>query len=373
MSGFRCQEKAEALKARTHTSPGQHPADGAAPLLSIRDLCVSFDTDEGVVRAVDHVSLDILRGEVLGLVGESGCGKSVTAMSILRLIPSPPGHVDSGQIIFRERDLLVLPIRELRAVRGKDISMIFQEPMTALSPLHRVGRQLADTVRYHAKTTPRAAWQNGEAWLRKVGLPDAAERMHAYPFQLSGGMRQRVMIATALMLHPALVIADEPTTALDVTIQAQVFDLMRAMKERDTSLLLITHDMGVIWEMCDRVAVMYASQIVETGRVRDLFAAPLHPYTEALLAAIPSLARKSGRLPAIPGQVPSPLEYPSGCRFRERCSYAFGRCAVEQPSLGAVEGRTARCFLAQERAGRRGPAREGPRPHRPQPEMGGRA
>ena len=344
MSGVRCQGEERDPYDRSDLMKD--------PLLSIQELCVSFDTDEGVVRAVDHVSLDILRGEVLGLVGESGCGKSVTAMSILRLIPSPPGRIDSGRILFRDGDLLTLPIRELRDVRGRHISMIFQEPMTALSPLHRIGRQLADTIRYHEKISARKARQAGEEWLDKVGLPDAAERMHSYPFQLSGGMRQRVMIATALMLQPALVIADEPTTALDVTIQAQVFDLMRAMRKRETSLLLITHDMGVIWEMCDRVAVMYASEIVETGPVLELFATPLHPYTEALLAAIPSLAGEGARLPAIPGQVPSPLEYPAGCRFRERCRYAFDRCAVEHPPLCTIGNRTARCFLAEERAGR---------------------
>jgi len=320
-------------------------------LLKIEDLTVTFDTDDGVVTAVDHVSLGIERGEVLGLVGESGCGKTVTAMSVLRLIPSPPGRIRSGRILFHDRDLLALAPRAMRDIRGRAISMIFQEPMTALSPLHRVGRQLAETLLLHRSVSRRDAAQAGEEWLLKVGIPDPRQAMQSYPFELSGGMRQRVMIAMALMLDPELIIADEPTTAVDVTIQAQVFDLMREKRKKDTSLLLITHDMGVIWEMCSRVAVMYAGEIVETGSVHDLFRNPLHPYTEALLASIPSLAAAQTRLNPIGGQVPSSLNYPAGCRFRDRCRYAFERCA-EHPGLEEVEGRTGRCWLARRRADR---------------------
>jgi peptide/nickel transport system ATP-binding protein/oligopeptide transport system ATP-binding protein len=319
-------------------------------LLTIENLSVSFDTDEGVVPAVQGVSLAVGRGEALGLVGESGCGKSVTALSVLRLIPHPPGRIESGRILFNGRDLLALPMRELRGIRGQGISTIFQEPMTALSPLHRIGAQMAEALRFHRRVGRREAWREAVRWLGKVGIPDPDEKAHAYPHQLSGGMRQRVMIATALMLDPELIIADEPTTALDVTIQAQVFDLIREMKKQDTALLLITHDMAVVSEMCTRLAVMYASEIVEVGPLRSTLEHPLHPYTEALLASVPSLAGKGTRLRAIPGQVPSPLAYPSGCRFRDRCPYAFDRCAREHPSLTVVDGRQGRCFLAGARA-----------------------
>jgi peptide/nickel transport system ATP-binding protein/oligopeptide transport system ATP-binding protein len=220
--------------------------------------------------------------------------------------------------------------------------------MTALSPLHRAGRQLVEALRFHRDIGRKEAWALGEEWLRKVGIPDPGHAMYAYPFQLSGGMRQRVMIAMALMLDPELVIADEPTTALDVTIQAQIFDLMREMKKNETSLLLITHDMGVIWEMCSRVAVMYASEIVEIGERDEIFARPLHPYTEALIASIPALADRGGELDVIEGQVPSALNYPGGCRFRERCRYAFERCGAEHPPVYDINGRRARCFLREQ-------------------------
>jgi peptide/nickel transport system ATP-binding protein/oligopeptide transport system ATP-binding protein len=322
-------------------------------LLEIENLSVSFATDEGRVQAVDNVSLRLDRGETLGLVGESGCGKSVTALSILRLIPSPPGRIEAGRVRLDGEDVLRLPPGRLRHVRGRSVGMIFQEPMTALSPLHRVGAQLAEAVRLHADVSRAEAWRQAGEWLAKVGVPDPAERLYAYPHQLSGGMRQRVMIAAALMLDPDLIVADEPTTALDVTIQAQIFDLIRDMRRQNAALLLITHDMGVIWEMCDRVAVMYASEVVEVGPLRPLFARPLHPYTEALLASIPSRAAKGRRLRTIEGQVPSPLDYPAGCRFRERCPYAFARCAMERPALtDPGDGRQARCFLAEERARR---------------------
>jgi peptide/nickel transport system ATP-binding protein/oligopeptide transport system ATP-binding protein len=270
-------------------------------------------------------------------------------MSCLRLIPQPPGRIESGEVLFQGQDLLRLPIADLRRVRGNAISMIFQEPMTALSPLHRVGHQLAEMVRIHRPLSRREAWALGQDWLGRVGIPDPGARMYAYPYELSGGMRQRVMIAMALMLEPELVIADEPTTALDVTIQAQILELMLEMKGRNTSLCLITHDMGVIWDMCDRVAVMYASRVVETGAREALFARPLHPYTQGLLRSVPALAPvERQRLDTIPGQVPSLTDLPQGCHFADRCPHAFERCRLERPPLEAFGERQAACFLARD-------------------------
>jgi oligopeptide/dipeptide ABC transporter ATP-binding protein len=319
-------------------------------LLEINHLTVQFDTKAGPLTAVNDVSFTIRQGEVLGVVGESGCGKSVTALSILRLIPRPPGRFAHGEILYHGRDLLTLPIEALRAIRGHEISMIFQEPMTALSPLKRVGRQMTELLRLHRPGLNKAqARAEAVTWLRNVGLPDPDERMHNYPFQLSGGMRQRVMIAMALMLHPALIIADEPTTALDVTIQAQVFDLMMRMKAEETSLLLITHDMGVIWELCDRVIVMYASHIVEEAAKTALFRNPRHPYTRGLLRAMPRLDEDAKRLDTIEGQVPSPLHYPPGCNFQERCPIAIDRCRAEVPPLDTLtDGRRVACFRAHD-------------------------
>ncbi len=316
------------------------------PLLDIRNLSVRFDTDDGTFMAVDDISFRINKGESVGLVGESGCGKSVSALAITRLIPSPPGHIQSGQVIFQERDLLREKPAYLRKIRGTDISMIFQEPLSALSPLHRIGRQMVEGIRFHREMSRKDAWAYGLSWLKKVGIPDAEERMYAYPFQLSGGMQQRIMIAMALMLSPSLIVADEPTTALDVTTQAQIFSLIKEMKQNETSLLLITHDMGVVWEMCDRVIVMYASRIVEVGSLDDIFSRPAHPYTQGLLEAIPKLSGGRTRLNAIAGQVPSPFNYPFGCNFQDRCPYAFERCAREDPALfESGEGHVAACFL----------------------------
>ena len=316
------------------------------PLLQINNLSVVFDTDDGALTAVDDVSFSINPGEVVGLVGESGCGKSVTALSLLRLIPMPPGRITSGEVLFENRDLLRLPAPELRTIRGKRISMIFQEPMTALSPLHRVGAQLVEALQLHLPVDDRTAWATSVDWLKRVGIPDPEERMRSYPFELSGGMLQRVMIAMALMLNPSLVIADEPTTALDVTIQAQVLGLLREMKSKDTSLLLITHDLGVVWEMCDRIIVMYASRIVEEGPRSELFEKPAHPYTQALLESVLSLTGRADRLSTIEGQVPSPLAYPVGCRFAPRCKHAFDRCRREQPPLYDITpGHRSACFL----------------------------
>ena len=258
-------------------------------LLSVNDLTVHFDTDEGVVEAVNDVSLDIRRGEIVGLVGESGSGKTVTAQSILRLVPRPPARFVKGRAVFNGDDLLALPIERLRKIRGAGISMIFQEPMTALSPLHQVGRQLSEMLRFHTDMEREAAWKFGVEWLEKVGLPDPEERMSFYPHHLSGGMRQRVMIAMALMLKPRLIIADEPSTALDVTVQAQIFRLLMSMKEDDTSMLLITHDLAVVWEVCDRIYVMKDSRLVERGDIEPVFRAPGHAYTRSLLRAVPRL------------------------------------------------------------------------------------
>ncbi len=318
-----------------------------ANLLDVRNLSVSFHTDEGVFKAVDDVSLQVQRGEIVGLVGESGCGKSVTSLSILKLIPSPPGKIDSGRIYFNGHDLLKLDTAELRQIRGKAISMIFQEPLSALSPLQRIGQQLVETLKLHNDISRKKAWVLAEEWLEKVKIPDAKERMFAYPFQLSGGMQQRVMIAMAMMLQPDLIIADEPTTALDVTIQAKIFSLIKEMRHEKTSILLITHDMGVIWEMCDRVVVMYASRIAEEASKDDIFIKPAHPYTQGLLNSIPKLTADSGRLEAIPGQVPSPFNYPAGCHFRDRCPHAFDKCAQEVPPLMDLGGsHRAACWIA---------------------------
>lgn len=318
-----------------------------ANLLDVRNLSVSFHTDEGVFKAVDDVSLQVQRGEIVGLVGESGCGKSVTSLSILKLIPSPPGKIDSGRIYFNGHDLLKLDTAELRQIRGKAISMIFQEPLSALSPLQRIGQQLVETLKLHNDISRKKAWVLAEEWLEKVKIPDAKERMFAYPFQLSGGMQQRVMIAMAMMLQPDLIIADEPTTALDVTIQAKIFSLIKEMRQEKTSILLITHDMGVIWEMCDRVVVMYASRIAEEASKDDIFIKPAHPYTQGLLNSIPKLTADSGRLEAIPGQVPSPFNYPAGCHFRDRCPHAFDRCAQEVPPLMNLgDSHRAACWIA---------------------------
>lgn len=319
-----------------------------ANLLEVRNLSVSFHTDDGVFKAVDDVSLQVKKGEVVGLIGESGCGKSVTSLSILRLIPSPTGKIESGEIYFNGRDLLKLDTSELQQIRGRAISFIFQEPLSALSPLQRIGQQLVEALRLHNDISKKEAWELAAEWLEKVKIPDVNERMFAYPFQLSGGMQQRVMIAMAMMMEPDLIIADEPTTALDVTIQARIFALIKEMRLEKTSILLITHDMGVIWEMCDRVVVMYASRIVEEAGKDEIFTRPAHPYTRGLLNSIPKLTASSGRLEAIPGQVPSPFSYPSGCHFRDRCPHAFDKCAEENPPLRKLgDGHRAACWIAE--------------------------
>ncbi|MBC8089918.1 MAG: ABC transporter ATP-binding protein [Phycisphaerae bacterium] len=328
-----------------------HPTTTAgAPLLAVNGLRVYFATPEGVARAVDGVSFTVAAGETVGLVGESGCGKSVTALSLLRLVP-PPGRIESGSSIrFDGKDLATLPAEQLRQLRGNRLAMIFQEPMTALNPVLTVGDQVAEVVRVHTNASRSEAWDRAVKMLAQTGIPDPAARAKQYPHELSGGMRQRVMIAMALILDPQLVIADEPTTALDVTIQAQILELLREMRDRTgLALLLITHDLGVVAEMASRVIVMYAGEIVEEAPVNALFDNPSHPYSEGLLAAIPRLGEETDRLRTIRGTVPPPTAWPSGCRFRDRCPYAFERCVTEAPALLQVaSGHRARCHLIEE-------------------------
>lgn len=306
-------------------------------LLEIKNLCTHFRTDEGIVKAVDTIDLTIRSGETHGLVGESGCGKSVTALSIMRLIPMPPGRIVSGEIRFEGRDLLRISEAEMRGIRGNAISMIFQEPMTSLNPVHRVGVQVAEVIRLHQGADRNQARLRATEMLAKVGISDPERRFNDYPFQLSGGMRQRVMIAMALSCLPRLIIADEPTTALDVTIQAQILTLMRKLKEEiGASILLITHDLGVISETSDRVSVMYAGRVVESAEVTSLFSEPRHPYTQGLMRSVPIMDRpvpEGKLLPAIPGVVPNLLELPPGCTFQERCAQFFNRCREEEPPL----------------------------------------
>ena len=318
------------------------------PLLSIRDLRTSFFTDRGEVRAVDGVSFQVEEGETLGIVGESGCGKTVTALSVLGLLPDPPARImDGSSILFRGEELVGVSQKRLRAIRGNAISMIFQEPMTSLNPVYSIGDQIVEVLRLHRDMDRRAARAEAVRLLEEVGIPAAGARQGDYPHQLSGGMRQRVMIAMALSCEPALLIADEPTTALDVTIQAQILDILASLrKARGMSVLLITHDLAVVAEVCDRVVVMYAGQVVETGSVEEIFADPGHPYTRGLLGSLPAVGESRERLVPIPGTVPSPLEWPEDCRFRERCGQAFERC-TEAPDLVELgPGRASRCWLA---------------------------
>ena len=296
------------------------PQQSQLPLLEVRDLNIAFETSRGDVRPVRDVSFSIFPGQTVALVGESGCGKSVTAMSILRLIPSPPGKVLGGGVTFQGRHLLTLSEREMRSVRGGQIAMIFQEPMTSLNPVYTVGDQIAEAVTLHQKVNTRQAYEVAEQALKDVGIADAGRRLHEYPHQMSGGMRQRVMIAMALSCRPKLLIADEPTTALDVTIQAQILELLRKIqRQTGMSILLITHDLGVVAENADVVNVMYASRVVETATVEELFDAPKHPYTEGLFRSVPKLGAKMERLETIPGTVPNPARFPTGCKFHTRC------------------------------------------------------
>ena len=321
--------------------------NGAPPLLAVRDLRVSFDTDAGVVRAVDGVDFSIAEGETLGIVGESGCGKTVTSLAILDLLPRPPGRIEAGSSIRLEgTELVGAPDALLRSVRGNRVAMIFQEPMSSLNPVIRIGDQIGEALRLHRGLDRAAARAEAIRLLGEVGIPSPADRVDAYPHQLSGGMRQRVMIAMALSCEPDLLIADEPTTALDVTIQAQILELLADLRRRHgMAVLLITHDLGVVSEVCDRVLVMYAGQIVEEAVVDDLFVAPRHPYTRGLLGSLPGVAGSGRRLTPIAGSVPSPLNWPVGCRFRDRCPEAFERCGEPPALAGGADGHLSRCWL----------------------------
>lgn len=313
----------------------------SAPLLAIENLDLRFASDRGELQALHGVSLTVNEGEVVGLVGESGCGKSITAAAVLGLLPMPPARIAGGRVVYKGRELLALPDREMRRIRGPEIAMIFQEPMTALNPVFTVGSQMVDVLRRHQSLSRRAARTQAIDWLDRVGIADAANRINAYPHQLSGGMRQRVMIAMALSCRPRLLIADEPTTALDVTIQAQVLDLMRTLvREEGVAMLLITHDMGVVAETCDRVHVMYCGRVVEQATTHALFAAPRHPYTRGLLACLPRLdgAADGGRLITIPGTVPELFNLPPGCAFAPRCPRVQPNCQAMPPSLREMNG-----------------------------------
>ncbi len=319
-----------------------------ANLIDVKNLTTSFFTADGELRAVDGVSFEIEEGKTMGLVGESGCGKSVTALSIMRLIPSPPGKIVGGQVLLRGRNLLELNREEMRKMRGNEISMVFQEPMTSLNPVFTIGNQIAEAIRLHQGLGRRETREKVIEMLRLVKIADPEARISDYPHQLSGGMRQRVMIAMALSCNPSLLIADEPTTALDVTIQAQILELMKELQERlGMALLLITHDLGVVAEQAHEVAIMYAGKVVERALPKDIFSRPLHPYTVGLLNSVPGMrGEKKKRLDAIPGVVPSPLELPGGCRFRDRCPKAGGICAGAEPELVEKrKGHWAACYM----------------------------
>jgi oligopeptide/dipeptide ABC transporter ATP-binding protein len=316
-------------------------------LLEVKNLKTYFDTDAGTVKAVDGVSFSVESGETLGIVGESGCGKSVTSLSIMGLLPRPAGRIAGGRIIFDGKDLTTLSEEEMQKIRGNDISMIFQEPMTSLNPVFTIGEQIMEPLRLHQNMDNKAAFEKAVELLELVSIPSARQRMTEYPHQLSGGMRQRAMIAMALACNPSLLIADEPTTALDVTVQAQILDLMNELKKKmNSAIIFITHDLGVIAQMAQNVVVMYAGKVVERAPVVPLFKKPQHPYTRGLLHSIPHLNTQAKRLDVIPGVVPSPLNFPSGCKFHNRCSECFDRCATEEPPLYLLSNNQAvRCWL----------------------------
>ena len=316
---------------------------GYEKVLEVKNLCTSFFTEEGEVRAVDDVSFNVFKGKTLGIVGESGCGKSVTSLSIMRLIPNPPGRITGGQILYKGQDLTKLELSKMRSLRGNEISMIFQEPMTSLNPVFTIGNQICEAIALHQDLSRAETRDKAIEMLKLVGIPSPEKRIDDYPHQLSGGMRQRVMIAMALSCNPNVLIADEPTTALDVTIQAQILELLRDLQQKvGMGLILITHDLGVVAEVADEVVVMYAGRVVEQGSVAEIFANPKHPYTKGLLNSIPTLNRdptgrvKKKRLETIPGIVPSLLHLPRGCRFQERCAYVIDACRGEEPALRTI-------------------------------------
>ena len=321
-------------------------------ILKVNDLKTQFRTERGIAKAVDDVSFEIFSGETLSIVGESGCGKSVTALSIMGLIPNPPGEIVSGSIYFQDTNLLDISERKMRKIRGNRISMIFQEPMTSLNPVFKVGAQIAEVLRLHQKLRKKDAWNKAVELLQQVRIPAPEKRVHDYPHQMSGGMRQRVMIAIALACDPLILIADEPTTALDVTIQAQILKLMDQLRESTgTAILLITHDLGVVAENAENVIVMYAGRIVEKSDVHTLFNNFLHPYTKGLMGSIPGIKAtdKNIRLDAIPGMVPSLFALPDGCKFNQRCKDAMDKCFVDEPNLIEKEpGHFVRCWLYED-------------------------
>ena len=316
-------------------------------ILEIKDLCVEFQTVEGKVQAVDHLSYTLHKGEKLGIVGESGSGKSVSSLAMLQLIPNPPGRVTGGEILYKGQDLVRLSEKEMQKLRGNEISMIFQEPMTSLNPIIQCGKQIAESLRLHRGMNKKEAMQEAVRMMKEVGIANPEIRVHEYPHQMSGGMRQRVMIAMALACRPQILIADEPTTALDVTIQAQILDLIRDLnRETGTAVLFITHDLGVVSELCDTVIVMYTGHIVEQAPVKDLFRNPKHPYTVGLLNAIPSITKDRKPLQTIEGMVPNPTERVEGCSFWPRCPHASERCRKQEPPVtGLGEDRLVRCWL----------------------------
>jgi oligopeptide/dipeptide ABC transporter ATP-binding protein len=323
------------------------------PVLQVDNLRTYFSTDVGLARAVDGISFEVQEGETLGIVGESGCGKTVASLSIMGLIPPPGRIMPESSIRFREEELIGLPEAAMRGVRGNRIAMVFQEPMTSLNPVFTVGNQIQEALVLHRKLSRSDARAMGIELLSEVGIPEPRQRFDEYPHQLSGGMLQRVMIAIALSCEPDILIADEPTTALDVTIQAQILELLAELRtRRGMAVLLITHDLGVIAEVCDRVLVMYAGQIVESGTVEEVFVRPSHPYTEGLLRSLPKMTAGGGRLHPILGTVPSSVDWPAGCRFRTRCPYTWARCGSEMPPLiplpGERPGRLSRCWLGEE-------------------------
>ena len=343
------------IHAVTTTQPEEMRSAGVAALdadpreviLEVRNLRTSFATESGYVHAVDNVSFNVRKGEAVALVGESGCGKSVTAMSIMRLI-TPPGKITGGEIRFKGLDLATLSERDMRNVRGDDIAMVFQEPMTSLNPVFKIGAQVAEAIRIHRKVSKKEAWKQAGDMLELVSIPDPRKRLEDYPHQLSGGMRQRVMIAMALSCDPELLIADEPTTALDVTIQAQIMELLANLQQRlGLAILLITHDLGIVAEFCERVVVMYTGRVVEEATVLDLFASPAHPYTQGLLRSLPGTATEGARrLPTIAGMVPPISNLPSGCKFNPRCPDVMDICHGREPALMMVgRGHSARCYL----------------------------
>ncbi len=318
-------------------------------ILEIRDLCVEFQTVEGTVQAVNHLSYKLRKGEKLGIVGESGSGKSVSSLGMLRLIPNPPGRITGGEILYKGQDLVKEPKKEMQRIRGNEISMIFQEPMTSLNPIIKCGKQIAESLRLHRGMNKKEAMEEAVRLMQSVGIANPAQRAHEYPHQMSGGMRQRVMIAMALACEPQILIADEPTTALDVTIQAQILDLIRDLNERmGTSVIFITHDLGVVSELCDTVLVMYTGRIVEQAPVLELFETPKHPYTVGLLEAIPRITKQRAPLQTIEGTVPNPTERIDGCSFSPRCPYATEQCCQkEPPEVQLSEHRRVRCWRYQ--------------------------